>query len=606
MLGPIFDREFLTIPRRGRHYLGRVTYLGTLWVIGLTAWLAVIGWSRWPTLGDTARFGPLLFQVQTYVQLVLFLFFAALSTASAVAQEKDRRTFLLLLMTDLRDREIVLGKLLGSLLPIGLLLLASVPVLMVLVLLGGVSVHQVIQAVVVTAATALAAGSLGGLIGLWRDRTFQSLALTVLFLVLYLCLVRGLAVLPQLFPQAHLDGIQRWQEFLDPFLALQSVQDPTELLSRRTPPAYIFAAVMLGLSVLLNVWGIVFLRRWNPSGEPIIQRERPEDQPELMGKDRAQSHAAPGKARKVGPNPILWREVFTRAYGRRPLLVKTAYALVLGLICWSALSPLIQSGERAAFTAAYGLLPVCILSMLLVAAQAATAITSERDTGALDLLLVTDLTPREFIFGKLFGICWNTKEYLLPPLILAAVYAVYGCLARPPRGSPELAPLMNFTAYLCLAVSLAVLLAFAMVLGVHVSLRTLNSRLAVIHTLSTIFFLSVGTLLCMALILISGRFEVQWATFIFFLVAGIGGLWWVLNGSQPSTALAWASWFCPTAVLYTVMTLLVGKPGSEESADPLIPAAFIALAFGFTITAMLMPLLSEFDIALGRTTGPAD
>ena len=78
------------------------------------------------------------------------------------------------------------------------------------------------------------------------------------------------------------------------------------------------------------------------------------------------------------------------------------------------------------------MLPVGVLSLLLVTAQAATAITSERDTGALDLLLVTDLSPREFIFGKLLGILYNTKEYLLPPLLLTGVYGVYRCLATPP------------------------------------------------------------------------------------------------------------------------------------------------------------------------------
>ena len=47
----------------------------------------------------------------------------------------------------------------------------------------------------------------------------------------------------------------------------------------------------------------------------------------------SQRHAAPGAVRRVGPNPILWREISTRAYGRRPLLVKTAYFLVLAFIC---------------------------------------------------------------------------------------------------------------------------------------------------------------------------------------------------------------------------------------------------------------------------------
>jgi ABC-type transport system involved in multi-copper enzyme maturation permease subunit len=605
LLGPIFNREWLTVPRRPRHYFTRVAYLGTLWILAITAWLATVGWQRSATLGETARFGPLAFQLLTFVQLALFLFFAALSAASAVSQEKDRRTFVLLLMTDLRDYEIVLGKLFGSLLPILLLLVATVPLMMLLVLLGGISPRQVGQVTLVVAATALAAGSLGSLIALWRDRTFQALALTVLFLVLYLCLVRGLAVLPALSGSVSAEGVRAWQQRLDPFLAWQSVHEMTDTEAAGFPPAYGFVLVMIGLSALLNGYALLRLRVWNPSGEPIMQREAPEDVGEEE-KDRAKAHAAPGKARLVTGNPILWREVYTRAYGRRPLLVKIAYGLVLAFIVYFALAPVLGSGERGAFQAAYGLVPVAVLSLLLVTAQAVTAITSERDTGALDLLLVTDLTPQEFIFGKLGGIIWNTKEYLLPPFLLALVYAVKGYLAAPPRGHPEMAAGMNVTAFVCLAGSVLVLLAFAMVLGVHVALRTANSRLAIINALSTIFFLSVGTLVCVGLILINGRFEYQWGSFVFFLAAGIGGLWWVLSGDRPSAALSLASWVCPLSVFYVVANVLVAKPGSPESADPLIPFLVIAGAFGFAVSAMLVPLVSEFDVALGRTTGGAD
>src|SRR6516225_5820989 len=112
MLGPIFVREWLTLPRRPRHYLLRSFYLGLLWVLALTAWQTTVGWKQPATLGDTARFSLLLFQLVTcYVQLPLLLFFASLSAASTIAQEKDRRTFVLLLLTDLRNYEIVLGKL---------------------------------------------------------------------------------------------------------------------------------------------------------------------------------------------------------------------------------------------------------------------------------------------------------------------------------------------------------------------------------------------------------------------------------------------------------------------------------------------------------------
>jgi hypothetical protein len=470
---------------------------------------------------------------------------------------------------------------------------------MMTLLLGGVALSQVIQVVVLLAAVALASGSLGGLVALWREKTFQSLALTVLLLVLYLCLVRGTSLVAAVGDLGERWHLAQYQSWLDPYQAWLSViaGEQTQAIS----PAYGFGLTMLLLSCLLNAWAIARLRVWNPSGEPIMQRERPEDA-EAEEKDRAKAHAAPGARRSVWDNPILWREIRTRAYGRRPLLVKLAYFLVLGLICYYALTPLRSGGDRPSFAAAVGLVPVGILSLLLVSAQAVTAITSERDTGALDLLLVTDLSPKEFIFGKLGGITYNTLAFLMPPLLLIGVYGYYHFLATPPREYPGLAASYNTQAALAISGCALVVMAFSIVLGIHVALRTMISRFAVINTLGTVFFLSVGTLVCIYLILINGRFEYQWTSFVFFLAAGIGGLWWVLNGDRPSAALTLASWICPIGVFYTVTNTLVGRPGSEESADPLMPFLVIAGAFGFTVAAMLVPLVSEFDVALGRTT----
>jgi hypothetical protein len=422
----------------------------------------------------------------------------------------------------------------------------------------------------------------------------------VLFLVLYLCLVRALPDVASLTGWASYQAAEDWQQWLEPFYCLRGVLEGTSEVSTKLSPAYGFALVMLGVSVALNLWGILWLRVWNPSGEPIMQREQPENQDE---KDRAKAHAAPGVAREVWANPILWREIRTRAYGRRPLMVKAAYFLVLALVCSYALAPLWSTMGRSDFAAAYGLVPVGILSFLLVSAQAVTSITSERDGGALDLLLVTDLTPQEFIFGKVWGILYNAKEYLLPPLILVGVYVVGGLLASPPAGHPELAASKNSEAAFCIMVATLVLLGFTTVLGVHVALRNINSRLAILNTLSTVFFLSVGTLVCIYLILINGRFEYQWTSFILFIAAGIGGLVWVLCGERPSMALLIASWLGPMSILYTVMTILIARPGSTESVDPMMPFVVITGVFGFTVAAMLVPLLSEFDVALGRTTG---
>src|SRR4051812_48140427 len=193
MLGPIFNREWLILPRRATHHLTRSLYLGALWILLLTAWQTAVGWEAIASLGDLARFGLLSFRVLAYVQLTLLLFFSALSAASTISLEKDRRTFLLLLITDLYNYEIVLGKMLGSLLQIGLMLAASIPVFALLMILGGIDPVQILGTMLVLGTTSLAAGSLGGLVALWRDKTFQALAMTVLFLVLYLCLVQAIA-----------------------------------------------------------------------------------------------------------------------------------------------------------------------------------------------------------------------------------------------------------------------------------------------------------------------------------------------------------------------------------------------------------------------------
>jgi ABC-type Na+ efflux pump permease subunit len=246
-----------------------------------------------------------------------------------------------------------------------------------------------------------------------------------------------------------------------------------------------------------------------------------------------------------------------------------------------------------------------VLSLLLVSAQAATSITSERDGGALDVLLVTDISPREFVFGKILGVVYNCKEYLIPPLLLAIFYGVRGTLARSSEGGVAAVFEANFGPLVAVVGSLLVLFAFVIVLGIHVSLRIPSSRVAIAQTLGTVFFLSIGTLISIYLIIINkGSFTNQWVSFIAFLVVGIGGLLYVLSADRPSTAITLASVFCPLAMFYCVVTILIAKPGTDESADPLIPFLTLGASFGLAIAAMLIPLLAEFDVALGRTAAP--
>ena len=181
--GPIIAREVVTTPRPLRYYLWRASFSCLLLILLWTAWQGIVGWQDVREVGVMARFGGVVYSVFAMLQLVIMLFFAPLSTAAAVAHEKDRRTFNLLLMTSLSDLEIVVGKLIAGLLNILIILGASVGLLSICALLGGISFGQVANLFAVTAASGVAGGAMGLLIALWRDRTFQSISLTILMVV---------------------------------------------------------------------------------------------------------------------------------------------------------------------------------------------------------------------------------------------------------------------------------------------------------------------------------------------------------------------------------------------------------------------------------------
>ena len=60
-------------------------------------------------------------------------------------------------------------------------------------LFGGVSFEQIARVFVVTLVAAVAAGSIGSTIALWRDSTYQTLALTALVLVAWIATGEAIA-----------------------------------------------------------------------------------------------------------------------------------------------------------------------------------------------------------------------------------------------------------------------------------------------------------------------------------------------------------------------------------------------------------------------------
>jgi ABC-type Na+ efflux pump permease subunit len=601
LIGPLFGREVAVAPRRVRMYAARAGYVLGLLFLMVTAYLLLTGTQQVRDVGDFARFGTILFQILAPLQLALALFFAAVLAASAVAQEKDRRTLELLLPTSLSNSELVLGKLLASLLSVLVMLAAALPFFMLSALLGGVSFGQIARVFAVTLASALACGSLGSTLALWREKTFQALAATVLVLVLWLAVgeIVAMGVLGQSFLGL---SCQDWAVGISPCRAILQATQPfvhaEAALGPLVTSVNLFLLVAVLISLLCNGVAVAMVRIWNPSREAWTAAgqdggvwdagqclgQATEEAHEPSSQDAAQTPPVEaGRSRRVWDNPIIWREIRTWAYGRKILLVRLAYLALFGLAA-AGIYWMVDSDQLAAYAGgAVVLVPLFLLSLVLVNAQAVTSLTSERDSRALDLLLVSDLTPKEVVFGKLGGVLYNTKEMVALPMLLCG-YLWY-------EGAVSLEDLLYLLG------GLAVLYIFVATLGIHSGMIYSNSRAAIATSLGTVFFLFVGVATCMRMMVaFSGSFQAQLQPFLAFMIGGGAGLYVALGARNPSTAIGVAAFLCPFATFYAITSAMLDPP------RPLAVFLVTAVAYGFATAAMLIPAIYEFDVATGRTT----
>ena len=557
MLGAVFEREVQAVPRARGLFVARAVYCGALLGIVATCWLVVTGTQAVTTAGDTARFGATLLRILAPLQLSLAMLAAAMTSTVAVTSEKDRRTLELLLISRLSDGQLVLGKLAGSLLRVMLLLLAAVPVFVIASLFGGVTMPQLVRLFVVTVAAALAAASVATCIAFWKDTTFQALAITTFALVAWVAIGEvvagrfGAAVGAQVSPARAV------------FAAITPTGGDTLLP---------FLAVAAALIVAANVVAVNRVRAWNTTQE--MRR-----QPEAAG-GAARAASAKRPSRVVWDNPVLWREICTRAHGKALLLVRLAWLLLFA----AAVAGIVAEARRPrpdGLAVAVAVVPMALASLLAVAAMAVTSITTERDRGALDVLLVTDLEPSEFVWGKLFGVLTAAREIVLLPLVLC------GALAATRITTIENAIYM--------ALGLAVLLFFAAVLGLHAGLSHTSSRRAIAVALGTVAFLFVGVSTAMRIMVAFGSsFELQLAPFLAVIVGGAIGLYAALSARNPSPAIGWASALLPALTFVAITSFLQG--------NALQVFLVAAAAYGFATLAMLVPAIGAFDLLTGRTT----
>jgi ABC-type Na+ efflux pump permease subunit len=602
MLGPVFNREAIVAPKRLRTYLSRAIYLLAMFVLLATGYLVLAGTRSLTSASDLARFGSGMFRLLAPLQLLVLASLAAVGSSSSVAQEKDRRTLLLLLMTRLSGGELVLGKCAASLLGPLAMLAVALPLFLSLPLLGGVSLEQIALAYAITFSSVLFAAAVGTVVGLWREKTFQAIATTVLILVLYVVtaeivgggrLGAGLASLTR-----RLNPITAMGEALSP---LASAFDATTM-----PVGLVYATTTTLVALLVVALGITRVRVWNPSREVRFRAPEPETGEDLRALQAAASSPADGSAaaselraadwrarapRRVWSNPVLWREVCTWAYGRKIILVRIAFVALFcataGMIVASVRSgDALRRFDRLEHTLPVTTLPVAaigVISLVLVNALAVNSVTGERDGLALDLLMVTDLQPSEFVFGKLLGVFYVAKEMILLPLVLVVYLGYSGAMTWE-----------NATFSILGAI---VLYLFVSMLGIHTGLSYLAGRTATLVSLGTVFFLCVGVAICMVIMVsFRGAFQLQLAPFLAMILGGGAALFAALGWRTPSSAIFVAAFLLPLITFYSITQFLLQR-------DQLFVFATIVAGYGFTTAAMLIPALSEFDVSLDRDSG---
>src|SRR5207248_8227566 len=144
---------------------------------------------RGMTINKAARFAEIFVFTVIVVQNLTVLLLTPVYVGSAIAEEKERKTLDLLFATQMKDREIILGKLFSRLTHLGALLLGGLPVLSLAQLWGGIDFRILLANFVNTGMILLSVGSVSILVSVLCKKVVTAVMIIYGFVVpITLCL----------------------------------------------------------------------------------------------------------------------------------------------------------------------------------------------------------------------------------------------------------------------------------------------------------------------------------------------------------------------------------------------------------------------------------
>ncbi|HOD80344.1 MAG: ABC-2 family transporter protein [Planctomycetes bacterium ADurb.Bin126] len=408
---PIIRKEVLMALRTRKAVLMQALYLLTV---------AALVFLLWPADGLQDIGGHQsrrILAVLAVAQAVLVALFAPVFTASSLTIERERNTLESLFATALKPWEIVLGKMVGSLSFLVLLVLSGVPALASPLLLGGLSGGEVLAAVGLLIVTAVYLGTVGLLVSSYMHRSYRSIIVTFAVLVA-LCFVAAVPAWP-VSRNLILLGGPAWQAAVHVIASISPLQAVLSLVLGESPytpavagmPAYWQTYFVVSLT-LTAVAGLLCYRRLCRPIAPPRPREtmRVVERGEFSGRTVFYLYFFDPNRRKkpIGSlaNPILMKEFRTRPLLQTRWLMRaigTCLVASILLVFLVAISVQAFMTEPSSFYASLSSAVAAMMAVLVVLvgpAMTAGAICSDRESGVWELLRATPLSSWTIVSGK--------------------------------------------------------------------------------------------------------------------------------------------------------------------------------------------------------------
>ncbi len=396
---PVLQRELLTNLRASRAFLLMLVYQLALAAVLLFAY-------------PQAKRVDLSTDTSAAVQLVDFFFLgqyvlaslmAPTFAAGAISGEKERKTYEMLLASPLQPWAIVIGKMVASLTHLAVLIIASLPIIMLALPLGGVSIYEVLAAYLWLLISIVLFGAIGLACSCGFRRTSSSLVVSYLIIL-------PLVIVGALF----------WR-------GLESSGNlRLQIATFFLPPVY------LAISGALCAWTarrLLYPPDVGSEGKDVIDLE--EESKNAVGMiiqrdqfpDRLFAPPRRTSLMKDDANPVYDKEIHAELFSQGTLMLRLVIQISMLLAIPLMAAFLFIIPLYCPWYISY----VLVFNILVAPVFSAGALTSERERQTLELLLTTILQPWQIMWGKLlagFRVSYVLTMFLMWPMVLAFVLGI--------------------------------------------------------------------------------------------------------------------------------------------------------------------------------------